>query len=183
MQILPFFLLKSDFMDISKSLSGIEKKFFELTSTVVKESGLELYDMDYLPTQKLLRVYIFSKETGSAVIEDCVKVDHAFTDHLETLEWVPDEITLEVSSPGMYRQLSSLEHFKAAQGEFIVLHLKRPLHEFTQEELPRRLSKERKVRGVLDVVEEDKVTVNIDKYKIQISYEDLKKANLDPEFT
>ena len=59
-------------MDIVKNRIGVEKKFWELCLSVVQEQGLALYDLEFLPGQKLLRLYIMNPETKSAVIEDCI---------------------------------------------------------------------------------------------------------------
>ena len=101
-------------MDIHRERTGVEKKFYHMCEPVVQEAGYRLYDMEYVPTSKVLRLYIQDPRTGSAVIDDCVKVDHALSPAFETETWIPEDVVLEVSSPGVYRHLSTLEHFKTS---------------------------------------------------------------------
>lgn len=108
-------------MDIHQERIGLEKKFFLLCDPVVQEAGYRLYDLEYITGQKLLRLYIQDPRTGSALIEDCVKVDHALSEPFEKEDWIPEEITLEVSSPGVYRHIANLDHFKMSLGEMVAV--------------------------------------------------------------
>ena len=89
-------------MEFEKKLTGIEEKLFDMTTKVVEETGFILYEMDYISGSSTLRVFIMNKDTGSAVIEDCIKVDHGFTPYMEEADWVPDDIVLEVAGAIRY---------------------------------------------------------------------------------
>ena len=78
-------------MDIHQERIGLEKKFFLLCDPVVQEAGYRLYDLEYITGQKLLRLFIQDPRTGSALIEDCVKVDHALSEPFEKEDWIPEE--------------------------------------------------------------------------------------------
>lgn len=92
-------------MNISESLKLIAEK-------AVHEAGLSLYDLEYVPNKKFLRLYIIDENTKSAVIEDCVKVDEMITPMLESNVNIPQGLTLEVSSPGLFRELKLRKHFE-----------------------------------------------------------------------
>lgn len=98
---------------------GIEKKFYDICHPVISSHELCLYDLEYLSVQKLLRIYIYQAATKTAQLEDCVKIDKALSPAFEETEWIPEEITLEVSSPGIFRDLRTLEHYQMAVGERI----------------------------------------------------------------
>ena len=89
-------------------------------------SSLKLYDLEYQTGSLLLRVYIINPETLTAEIGDCVKVDHALTLPLQE-SWVPDGITLEVSSPGIFRSLKTDWHFSMSINRRVKLRLMKPL--------------------------------------------------------
>ena len=163
---------------IGDNPSELEKKFWELSTAVAAETGYELYDLEYLNRDKLLRVFIADKETGSALIEDCVKVDRAFTPHVEEADWIPDDFVLEVSSPGVYRNLRSGEHLESAVGERILVKTNSPLE---QESLPKKMKGSKKVRGILKECDNQKLILDADGIEIEIHFHEIKKANLDPE--
>lgn len=158
--------------------TALEKKLRELSQTVADETGYELYDVEYIKSSKTLRVYIADKETGSALIEDCVAVDRGFTPHVEEAEWIPDDFVLEVSSPGVYRKLKSEKHFKDALGEIILVDLSKSLE---GDSLPKKLKGAKRVRGVLKECDNEKIILDADGTELEIGFASVKKANLDPD--
>ncbi len=168
-------------MDIQKERAGLEKKFYLLCEPVVQEAGYKLYDLEYLNNQKVLRLYIEDPRTKSAVIEDCIKVDHALSPIFETETWIPEEIVLEVSSPGIFRELSTLEHFKNFVGDIVMVVI---MGKLTEEQLagaPKGVSGEKKFRGPLLVVNEEEITMDIKGFKLNLKYSQIKKVTLDPD--
>jgi ribosome maturation factor RimP len=157
--------------------TGMEKRFFELCERVVPETGLELYDLDYLTGSSELRVYVRDPLTKTAVIEDCMKVDRALTPFLEE-DWTPESLTLEVSSPGLFRQLRNLEHFKEAIGETVTLTLTGKIE---GEGLSKAALSLKKVTAPLKAVNESGLVVVVENVDIGIDFNKIKKANLETE--
>lgn len=168
-------------MDINQERSGLEKKFFLMCEPVVQEAGYRLYDLEYISTQKLLRLYIQDPRTGSALIEDCVKVDHALTAPFETETWIPEDVVLEVSSPGVYRHLANLEHFKMTIGETIAVVIMGQLSDEQTQNAPKGIKGEKKFRGKLLEVGTDDFTLEVKNFPLKLTYKQVKKANLDPD--
>lgn len=169
-------------MDIDRERSGVEKKFYLMCEPVIQETGYRLYDLEYVTTQKLLRLYIQDPRTGSALIEDCVKVDHALTPAFETETWIPEDVVLEVSSPGVYRHLSTLEHFKMAIGEMIAVVIMGQLSDEQIKDAPKGIKGEKKFRGKLTEVNSGDYTIDLKGYPLKLTYTQTKKVNLDPDF-
>lgn len=168
-------------MDIHPVRSGLEKKFFLLCEPVVQETGYRLYDLEYIVGQKLVRLYIQDPRTGSALIDDCVKVDHALSEPFEKEEWIPEEIVLEVSSPGVYRHLANLEHFKMSLGEMIAVVIMGQLSEEQTMGAPKGVKGEKKFRGKLTEVNEEDFVIELKGWPLKLNYKQVKKANLDPD--
>jgi ribosome maturation factor RimP len=168
-------------MDIFKERIGLEKKFFLMCEPVIIEAGYKLYDLEYISTQKLLRIYIQNPLTGSALIEDCVKVDNALSPSFDSEDWIPEDIILEVSSPGVYRQISTLEHFRMSIGEFVSVVIMGQLSEDQLEGAPKGLKGEKKFRGKLLEVGQDDFTLDVNHYSLKLIYKQVKKVNLDPD--
>ena len=93
----------------------------------VEAAGCSLWDVEYVKEagEWFLRVYI-DKEEGVS-IEDCEAVSRPMSDALDEADPIPDFYYLEVSSPGLERELRTDAHFEWALGEEIVLRLFRPL--------------------------------------------------------
>lgn len=168
-------------MDILQERSGLEKKFLHMCEPVVQEAGYRLYDLEYVTTQKLLRLYIQNPNTGSALIEDCVKVDKALDPAFETETWIPEDVVLEVSSPGVYRHISNLEHFKMSMNEMIAVVIMGGLSEEQSKDAPKSLKNEKKFRGKLMEVNAEDYVIEVKGFMLKLNYKQTKKVNLDPD--
>lgn len=168
-------------MDINQERTGLEKKFYLMCEPVVQETGYRLYDLEYVATQKVLRLYIQDPRTGSAVIEDCVKVDNALSPAFETESWIPEDVVLEVSSPGVYRHISTLEHFKMSLGEMIAVVIMGQLSEEQTKDAPKGIKGEKKFRGKLLAANDEDYTVELKNFPLKLTYKQTKKVNLDPD--
>ncbi len=168
----------------------MEKKFFELCSKLVEENGLSLYGLDYRPGQQLLCLYIENPETKSAVLDDCVLIDRAMTPYVEESDWMPEALTLEVSSPGVYREIFEGTQFTTIIGERISLALFPKIEDVMIVEKGsdkewKQWKGQKKIIAYLDSFNQDseKITVTFEKasgLKIELSLEDIKKANVEP---
>lgn len=168
-------------MEIQRERTGVEKKFFHMCEPIVQEAGYRLYDMEYITSSKVLRLYIQDPRTGSALIDDCVKVDNALSPAFESETWIPEEVVLEVSSPGVYRHLGNLEHFKISIGEIIGVVIMGNLSGEQVVGAPKGIADEKKFRGKLLEVNEEGFTMEVKNFPLKLTYKQLKKANLDPD--
>ncbi len=161
--------------------TGLELKFFELTQKIVAENGLEIYEMEWHAPSGNLVVYIMNPETKSAVLDDCVKIDRGFNPFLETESWIPENFTLEVSSPGLYRGLSTISHFRSVVGESIMLHLVKKIDEEKYPDFPKAMRNNLKIKVELVAVNDEGIDVDAKGVKIHIPFLQIKKANLETD--
>lgn len=100
---------------------------WELAEPIAKELGLEIWDVRFLKegTDWILRIFI-DKEEGID-IEDCVNMTHAIDKPLDDLDPIDQSYSLEVSSPGVERDLTRPEHFEKYKGANIKVKLIRPV--------------------------------------------------------
>jgi ribosome maturation factor RimP len=168
-------------MDIYRERTGMEKKFFLMCEPVVQEAGYRLYDLEYIVGQKVLRLYIQDPRTGSALIEDCVKVDHALSPAFESETWIPEEVVLEVSSPGVYRHLVNIEHFRMSIGEMVAVVIMGQLSEEQVAGAPKGIKGEKKFRGKMVEVNADDFMIEVKGFNLKLKYQQVKKVNLDPD--
>ncbi len=162
-------------MEFNSQRSGLEKKFYEVCEKVVSEAGLEVYDLNYVTGNTTLKLFIRDPKTDTAVIEDCMKIDRALTPYFEE-DWVPDDLVLEVSSPGMFRDLKTLAHFKQSVGSRVKLKLMGQ-----NDELMKTLKGQKQVTGELKSVNDEKLALDVDGKNLELNFIDIKKANLEPK--
>ncbi|MBQ8262286.1 MAG: ribosome maturation factor RimP [Lachnospiraceae bacterium] len=100
-----------------------EEKTEELLKSIVQKHQVEIYDVEYVKegSDWYLRAYI-DKE-GGVTIEDCEKVSRELSDKLDEADFIKDPYILEVSSPGLGRQLKKDRHLEKSLGEEVELKL------------------------------------------------------------
>lgn len=101
--------------------SPLEQKFWACCAEMALPQGVVLYDLYYVMGQKKLVVLLHHLER-EITLDDCVAVDREFTPWMEEA-WVPEGITLEVSSKGINCQLRCPKHFEFVRGEQVEILL------------------------------------------------------------
>jgi len=113
----------------------------ENLESFLDENGLELWDVEYVKEGKdyFLRVFIDVQESGidNTVLleegewsekyvstEDCEQVSAFLSEKLDELDPIEENYYLEVSSPGMDRELKTEAHFNKCMGQIVDLSLK-----------------------------------------------------------
>jgi len=139
----------------------------EIASKVSAGSGVELVHIDILGTKRDLVLRIFIDKHGGVKLDDCSKVSRGVEDVLDSEDFIPSRYVLEVSSPGIERQLYSLRDFVKFSGQLAKVKLK------TEIEGQKTL--------VGNIVGVDGETISIDdrsKGIVNFDYQEVEKANL-----
>lgn len=95
----------------------IDQKIRENVIRAVENNGLELVRTNILSSKRNLTVSIFIDKDGGVSHEDCVKVSRELETLLDADDFIPTSYLLEVSSPGLERELYSLKDFERFSGK------------------------------------------------------------------
>lgn len=127
-----------------------EYKTEQLLEPILTANQFELYDVEYVKEggNWFLRIYI-DKENGITV-DDCELVSRALSDLLDKHDFIPDSYILEVSSPGLGRQLKREKHFEKSIGEEVEI------------KLYKALNKKKEFVGILTAFNQDKLTIELE---------------------
>ncbi len=102
-------------------------RVFDLARPVVNGLGLSLWDvrLEKEGANWILRVVI--DKDGGVTLNDCENVSRALDPVLDEEDPIEQSYFLEVSSPGIERELTKKEHFEKYEGKPINIRLVRPL--------------------------------------------------------
>lgn len=148
-----------------------EQKTDQLLQPILNANQFELYDVEYLKEggNWFLRVYI-DKENGISV-DDCVLVSRALSDLLDKHDYIPDSYILEVSSPGLGRQLKRDKHFEKSIGEEVEV------------KLYKAINKRKEFVGLLTAFDQNTITIEFeDETTMQITRTDIAMVRLTFDF-
>jgi len=86
--------------------------------------GLRVYDVVFVKEagDKILRVFV-DKKDGFVSIDDCDEVSRWLSDELDSKDLIKEAYILEVSSPGIERQLKYDWHFEESIGKKVAVKL------------------------------------------------------------
>ena len=106
---------------------GIADRVREIITPTADELGYYLWDVEYVKegADFILRVTIDSDE--GIGIDDCETMSRAIDPILDEHDPIPDQYLLEVSSPGIERELTRDDHFDLCVGEKVEVRLFAPV--------------------------------------------------------
>lgn len=127
-----------------------------------KEAGLDFYDDELVSenAKKIYRIYVMKK--GGVNLDDCARLSEILSPLFDVEPPVNGEYFLEVSSPGLERKLTKLDHFKKSINELVKI----------------TTNEKEKLKAKIISVEGENITLeNLENQeKITLNFNDIKKA-------
>jgi len=144
----------------------LRERLIALIEPVLVRLGYELVELEYAAGRSQAVVRIFIDKPEGIAVEDCERVSREVAALLDVEDPVPTAYTLEVSSPGFDRVLRTPAHFGRFVGSRVFVELKAPR------------AGRRRYTGMLQTVSESGIELEVDKQKVQVSFDEIGKARL-----
>ncbi|MBF0465867.1 MAG: ribosome maturation factor RimP [Nitrospirae bacterium] len=147
----------------------MQKKLRNLVEEVALRNGVDIVGVEVKGrgSRTLLRLTL-DKESG-VTLSDCERVSREVGVMLDVEDMFPESYTLEVTSPGIDRPLKGRTDFLKNIGKL--------LNVVTAE----KISNENFFRGRLQSVEEDSITLTVDKRIVAIPIDNVSRAKVEIE--
>lgn len=147
---------------------SIEERVREAAARVAEENEWELVRAEVAGSGKKLTVRIFIDKEGGVMHEDCTMMSRSLEKIFDTEDFIPAAYLLEVSSPGLERELYSLQDFKRFAGRLAKVKLNAPV------------DGQKNFRGRIVSIEDEEIIFD-DKAKgtVRFPYSTVAKANLE----
>jgi len=147
-------------------MQKIEDKVFDLINEPIRNLNLSIYDIEYVKEGSgwFLRIYI--DKDGTIDINDCENVSRLIDPMLDDANIIKSAYCLEVSSPGIERNLRKPEHFERYIDNEVEVSLFKPYE------------KQKVLQGILKAGDNDKVIISIDNNEITLNRKDISKVKL-----
>ena len=146
----------------------IDERIRGIAARAVGENNLELVHTQIVGASKSLTVRVFIDKQGGVTHEDCSSVSRQMDAVLDAEDFIPGNYTLEVSSPGLERELYSLKDFEKFVGNLAKIK--------TSEAVEGQKNFRGRIVGIQDdvIIFEDK-----SKGTVRLIYAAVVKANLE----
>jgi len=123
---------------------------WDLVSSFTKDLGLTLWDIRFLKEGANYYLRIFIDKDGGVSVDDCETVSRAIDKPLDDLDPIEQSYFLEVSSPGLERELTRPEHYEKMKGKTITVRLYKAV------------GNKREFIGTLEDFSDNIITLNVD---------------------
>jgi ribosome maturation factor RimP len=140
----------------------------KLLEPTVERLGCELTDLVVRLSGKGGLLQLTIDKPDGIDIEDCEKVSQAVSALLDVEDPVPGEYNLEVSSPGLDRKLTKVEHFQRFEGETLKVIMRFPM------------DGRRRFRGTLVSSDDENIVVEVDGETYSLPLATIDTARLVP---
>ena len=122
----------------------------ELLLPTIEGLGYELSDLEVRLSGGNGAVRVFIDKPDGIGLVDCEKVSLAISALLDVEDPLPGKYALEVSSPGLDRKLTKIEHFRRFEGEMVKVEMRFPIEG------------RRRFRGTLVSSNDENIVVEVD---------------------
>ena len=141
----------------------------DMIEPIVENLGYEVVRITTIgETNPTLQIMIEHKNYEEELtVDDCATVSRAISAVLDEKDPIENKYTLEVSSPGLDRPLTKLEHFKRYQGEMI------------KAETSELIEKRKRFKGIIkDVTAEDEIIIEEGENTYKVPFSQITKAKI-----
>lgn len=157
-------------MFVNKRL-GVDVTAAELTRLLepdIERLGYELIDLELRLGGRNGVVRLFIDSPQGIGLDDCEKVSLAVSALLDIEDPLPGQYNLEVSSPGLDRKLTKIEHFQRFIGQTLKVQMRFPVNG------------RKRFRGTLLASTEDEIVVQVDGESHSLPMKTIDTARLVP---
>lgn len=147
-----------------------ESRTEELLQPIAAAQNVEIYDVEYVKegSDWYLRAYIDKQEGVN--INDCETVSRALSEQLDKEDFIDGAYILEVSSPGLGRQLKKDKHLDKSIGEEVEIRLYKPVNG------------QKEYTGILKAYDKNTVTIQADEQEAVFAKTDIALIRLAFDF-
>jgi ribosome maturation factor RimP len=139
-----------------------EQKTEKLLEPIITKNNFELVDVEYVKEGGYWYLRVYIDKDGGISVDDCEIISRALSDLLDQNDYIPDAYILEVSSPGLGRQLKKEKDFA------------RSIDQEVEVKLYKAINKQKELVGFLVSYDLEKITIELD----DNSTMDIPRANI-----
>lgn len=140
----------------------------KLLEPAIEQLGYELSDLEVMLGGREGVIRLFIDKADGVGLHDCETVSRQVSALLDVEDPVPGHYVLEVSSPGLDRRLTKLEHFQRFMGKDIRVKLRIPIEG------------RRNFCGALQAADEENIEVEVDGRSHRLPRATIQSARLIP---
>jgi ribosome maturation factor RimP len=149
-------------------ISVTSEELMTLLEPAVERLGYEIADLEMKTGGRDGVIRVFIDKPDGIGLDDCETVSRQISALLDVEDPIPGHYVLEVSSPGLDRRLTKVEHFRRFTGEDVRVTLRLPM------------GGRRNFRGALRAVDDESIEIEVDGESHRLPIAAIASARLVP---
>ena len=147
-------------------MNDIEESLFQALNEIVEKKDMRVVNISISGLAKSPSIQIIIDSIQGVSLDDCSFVSKLTDDIIKVNGYYSDDYNLEVSSPGINRQLFSLDDFRLYKNSMVKIKLKKPINN------------RKNILGIIKVIKNENIILDADQEEIKIDFKNIKKANI-----
>jgi len=147
-------------------MNDIEESLFQALNEIIEKKDMRVVNISISGLAKSPSIQIIIDSIQGVSLDDCSFVSKLTDDIIKVNGYYSDDYNLEVSSPGINRQLFSLDDFRLYKNSMVKIKLKKPINN------------RKNILGIIKVIKNENIILDVDQEEIKIDFKNIKKANI-----
>tara|TARA_B100001564_G_C20256533_1_gene497334 strand:+ start:154 stop:621 length:468 start_codon:yes stop_codon:yes gene_type:complete len=147
-------------------MNDIKENLFQTLNEIVEKKDMNVVNISIGGLAKTPNIQIIIDSTQGITLEDCTFVSKITSDIIKVNGYFDDDYNLEVSSPGINRQLFSIDDFLLYKNSVVKIKLKKAVNN------------QKNFLGKINSIDGQNIKIIIDEQEVEIEFKNIKKANI-----
>ena len=147
-------------------MNDIEESLFQALNEIVEKKDMRVVNINISGLAKSPSIQIIIDSIQGVSLDDCSFVSKLTDDIIKVNGYYNDDYNLEVSSPGINRQLFTLDDFRLYKNSMVKIKLKKSVNN------------QKNILGKIKNIKIDNITIDMGQEEIDIEFKNIKKANI-----
>ena len=147
-------------------MSDIKESLFQALNEVVEGENMRILNISISGMSKSPNIQIIIDSSNGVNLDDCSFVSKVTTDLINLNGYFSNDYNLEVSSPGINRELFTIDDYVLYMGSIVKIKLKK------------QLNNKKNFLGKIKNIDNGVIIIKVDHEDIEIEFDNIKKANI-----
>ena len=147
-------------------MNDIEESLFQALNEIVEKKDMRVVNISIGGLAKSPSIQIIIDSIQGVSLDDCSFVSKVTDDIIKVNGYYDDDYNLEVSSPGINRQLFTLDDFRLYKNSMVKIKLKKSVNN------------QKNILGKIKNIKIENIIIDMGQEEIEIEFKNIKKANI-----
>ena len=147
-------------------MNDIEESLFQALNEIVEKKDMRVVNINISSVAKSPNIQIIIDSIQGVSLDDCSFVSKVTDDIIKVNGYYNDDYNLEVSSPGINRQLFTLDDFRLYKNSMVKIKLKKSVNN------------QKNILGKIKNIKIENIIIDMGQEEIEIEFKNIKKANI-----